>query len=118
MLAGFRGQCQVLKTIVAGFEFGWNDLLETDFPLEQERAANMLTPDQLRRRARHLLSMAVKAREAGDEETADQLVLWASELFRQATRQEGSRAAGAYQHAMPDAAQGWSDGGKSRGLYH
>ena len=77
----------------------------------------MLTRDQLRRRARHLLSMAVKARDGGDEETADQLVLWASELFKEAS-QEGSSAPAADERPLPDAAQSPGDAGKSRDLFH
>lgn len=78
----------------------------------------MLTPDQLRRRARHLLSLAVKARDGGDEETADQLVSWASELFKHAAHQEGSRRTRADEHPLPDAAQSRGGGGKSRDLFH
>ena len=37
------------------------------------------------------MSMAVKAREGGDEETADQLVSWASELFKHAAYQEAAQ---------------------------
>ena len=48
----------------------------------------MLTASESRRRARNLLSVAVTAREAGDEEAADQLVLLASQLFKQAAQQE------------------------------
>lgn len=48
----------------------------------------MLTANESRRRANNLLSMAVRARDGGDEETADQLVLSASELFKQAAQQE------------------------------
>ena len=76
----------------------------------------MLTPDQLRRRASHLLSMAVKARDGGDEETADQLVLWASELFKEA--QEGSPPRAADEQPSPDVAQGPNDAGKSRDIFH
>lgn len=78
----------------------------------------MLTPDQLRRKARHLLSLAVKARDIGDEETADQLVSWASELFKHAVHQEGSRRTRADEHSLPGAAQSRNDDGKSRGLFH
>jgi len=77
----------------------------------------MLTREQLRRRARHLLSMAVKARDGGDEETADQLVLWASELFKEAS-QEGPPGRGADEQPLPDATQSPSDAGKSRDLFH
>lgn len=78
----------------------------------------MLTPDQLRRRARHLLSMAVKAREGGDEETADQLVSWVSELFKHAAHQEAARHTKAGKHSLPDVARSRSGDGKSRGLFH
>lgn len=53
----------------------------------------MLTANDSRRRASNLLSMAVMAREAGDDEAADQLVVLASELFTQAARQEQPRPA-------------------------
>ena len=76
----------------------------------------MLTPDQLRRRARRLLSMAVKTRDGGDEETADQLVLWASKLFKEA--QEGSPAPGAGEHSLPEVSQSRNEPGKSRDLFH
>jgi len=61
--------------------------------------------------------MAVKARDGGDEETADQLVLWASELFKEASR-EGSPAPGTDAQPLSDAAQSPSDAGKSRDLFH
>lgn len=48
----------------------------------------MLPANESRRRARNLLSVAVTAREAGDEEAADQLVLLASELFKQAAQRD------------------------------
>jgi hypothetical protein len=61
--------------------------------------------------------MAVKARDGGDEETADQLVLWASELFKEASR-EGSPAPGVGEQPLPDAAQSPNNAGKSRDLFH
>lgn len=55
----------------------------------------MLTANESRRRARNLLSMAVMTREAGDDEAADQLVVVASELLKQAAQQEAQSWPGA-----------------------
>jgi hypothetical protein len=56
--------------------------------------------------------MAVKARDGGDEETADQLVLWASELFKEASHPEGSPTPEADEQPLPDVA------GKNSDLFH
>ena len=66
----------------------------------------MLTADESRRRARNLLSVAITAREAGDEEGADQLVLLASELFKQAAQQEQSWPAAPFIDDAPPLAPG------------
>jgi hypothetical protein len=64
----------------------------------------MLSSDQSRRRATRLLSIAIKARDKGDEETADQLVLWASELIKQSVQQELAQPTRPYAHPLPDRA--------------
>jgi hypothetical protein len=63
----------------------------------------MLSSDQSRRRAGRLLSMAIKARDTGDEATADQLVLWASELIKQSVQQEFARPTRPCEHALRSA---------------
>lgn len=50
----------------------------------------MLTAKESQGRARNLLLRAIRAREGGDEETADQLVLLASQLFKQRSHQKQS----------------------------
>jgi hypothetical protein len=60
---------------------------------------HMLSASQSREKAKHLLELAINARERHDEDTADQLLFWASEVLVQATRQE---------HSQPNASQAHS----------